>query len=539
MSFFISTIIFSGCGTGENSNEATQRSTLNNFSLAVGIVEPSLGSILGNGIDTSIPTTPTNWPTTESVGYYYIDNTHPDATDSSNTYGYPDKPRISIPTQLIAGSVVEVHGGPYSGNKSFVFNGNANEPIYVYGVGNPKLSGSSVTKIQMSGNYALFEGFDIVGGRLVTSELSNAIIRNLDIDGQSNVNLQNGVSLGGNNIVVTNIISHHHQGDDKHGLTIVKGSENIWVLNSQFHHNGGDGIQFCHGCSDNPPRNIYIGHNTAYGNRENGFDFKYGENIILSSNIAYNHQATQAGVEFCYDDSSGCTTGSSGSDGASIVIGSDGAPQNFWAIGNEVYASANGIRIEEVWNGYLINNIIHNVDAYGIQMEKSGEGPVTIAHNTIYDTPTCLSGPWQGGLLTTTIENNIFAQCPTAWIVYDQEESANNVTITNNLFYNSGGSGIIKLQNDSQTHSTASSINNQVNGDGNFIANPQFISTSEGNFSLNSGSLAIDTATDSYLTYQQDFTADFSNNENILQDFLGTLRPQEENFDIGALEYVE
>lgn len=534
----------SGCGggggtaddPGSSSDEAPLGGVASDgCGLPVGIPDPALGAALGNGIDSSIPAAPAAWPGAEAAGYYYVDNTHQAATDASNPFGYPDKPRTSIPTQLPAGSLVEVHGGPYAGAKSFVFNGSADAPVYLHGVGNPRLSGSNIV-IGLSGSHALVDGFVIVGGRLVTSGLSNAAIRDLDVDGQSTGNLQNGVSLGGTNIVVSGIVSHHHQGDDKHGLTITQGSSNVWVLNSRFHHNGGDGIQFCHGCSANPPRNIYIGRNSAYGNRENGFDFKYGENVVLSYNTAYNHRATQAGVEFCYDDGSGCTTGSSGSDGASIVIGSDGAPRNFWAIGNEVYESANGIRVEEAWDGYLIGNIVHGVDAYGIQMEKSGEGPLTIAYNTIHDVPTCLSGPWQGGPLTTTVENNIFSECPTRWIGYDQQESALAVTISNNLFYNSGGSGVIKLESSSQTHSSGASIDSQVNGGGNMVANPGFVDAGTGNFALVSGSPAIDAATASYTGYQTAFAGAFGNGANILRDFLGTPRPQGANFDLGAHE---
>src|SRR5262245_54689771 len=45
---------------------------------------------------------------------HYIDNTHPSATDTSNTFGSPDRPRRTWPYPLPAGSAVQVHGGPYN-----------------------------------------------------------------------------------------------------------------------------------------------------------------------------------------------------------------------------------------------------------------------------------------------------------------------------------------------------------------------------------------------------------------------------------------
>ncbi len=45
---------------------------------------------------------------------HYLDIVHPNATDNSNPFGSPGIPRRSIPQMLPAGSVVEVHNGPYT-----------------------------------------------------------------------------------------------------------------------------------------------------------------------------------------------------------------------------------------------------------------------------------------------------------------------------------------------------------------------------------------------------------------------------------------
>ena len=67
------------------------------------------------GIDEQASSRPAAWPGAPSVGSYYIDNTHPQASDDANPYGYPDKPRLTIPSAILltANSLVEIHGGPY------------------------------------------------------------------------------------------------------------------------------------------------------------------------------------------------------------------------------------------------------------------------------------------------------------------------------------------------------------------------------------------------------------------------------------------
>lgn len=59
-----------------------------------GIPEPSFG------IDEPRPGHPPEWPAAERLGFYYVDITHPNATGSNNDFGYPDRPRSSLPTGI-------------------------------------------------------------------------------------------------------------------------------------------------------------------------------------------------------------------------------------------------------------------------------------------------------------------------------------------------------------------------------------------------------------------------------------------------------
>ena len=61
------------------------------------------------------PSDPAEWPSAEATGYYFVDSTDVNATDA-NTYGYPDAPRLTLPSfsGLAAGSVITINAGTYT-----------------------------------------------------------------------------------------------------------------------------------------------------------------------------------------------------------------------------------------------------------------------------------------------------------------------------------------------------------------------------------------------------------------------------------------
>src|SRR5262245_45407632 len=61
------------------------------------------------GINQVAPPTPNPW-LASTPGFYYVDKSHPAATDSGNAYGSPATPRRTIPLTLPAGALVELHG---------------------------------------------------------------------------------------------------------------------------------------------------------------------------------------------------------------------------------------------------------------------------------------------------------------------------------------------------------------------------------------------------------------------------------------------
>src|SRR5687768_12062150 len=123
---------------------------------------------------------PVPYPTTVNGPYtHYLDVNHAAATDTANPFGSPSKPRRSIPLNLPPGSVVEIHGGPYSqgtfnGNTSIgIFgNGSATQPIFVRGVSTtqrPTFSRDIIT----FGSYVTLENLDILAKNIsIRSDLS-------------------------------------------------------------------------------------------------------------------------------------------------------------------------------------------------------------------------------------------------------------------------------------------------------------------------------------------------------------------------------
>lgn len=503
------------------------------YDMPIGIPVPDFGPALGNPVAVPLPARPPAWPGAAAPGYYYIDNTAANATDSANTYGYPNRPRSSIPVILPAGSVVEVRGGPYSFARDAVFNleGTASRPVFLYGVNAPVLDNPVKTVIK--GSYFVFDGFVLKDTRIQSSVMNHAVIRNTEVRG--NANTTNGVQLEGDHIVLYNDNIHHHQGDDKHGIIIAEGSHDIWVLASELHYNGGDGIQFCHACATDPPRFVYIGDNVIHGNRENGVDLKNCSNVVISQNEVYNHHQSAPGVEFCYDDGSGCTTGSSGSDGVSIVAGTAGPPSNVWILFNNVHDSNKGIRLEEVYNGIALGNVVHDVDSVGIEFGQTGEGPVTAAFNTIHNAATGFGGPWEPGVLEITMDSNIVSGISGDSISLDGIP-AELATASNNLFYNDGHSISIRWKT-RQYPASGAEIDAIAAGSGNRIGNPMFRNPAAADFHVLASGAGIDRASSMLVVLNERFRTSFGNSVSILRDFANTARSAAgTDHDIGAFE---
>ena len=89
-----------------------------------GVPEPEFG------FNEVAPTLPADW-NADKQGFYYIDRTSSNASDSNN-YGNPLKPRSSIPSTIPAGSVVVVNGN-YSKFAKITSQGSKDRPVFIKG----------------------------------------------------------------------------------------------------------------------------------------------------------------------------------------------------------------------------------------------------------------------------------------------------------------------------------------------------------------------------------------------------------------------
>ena len=291
--------------------------------------------------------------------------------------------------------------------------------------------------------------------------IDHFVFRNVEIRD----NEKNGMNIGGSNIVVTGSDIHHNQptGRDAHGIQVASGADGVWILGNTGHHNSGDALQGCHGCTANPPRNVYIGGNTFYADRENAVDFKWIENVVVEGNVFYGYESARADTEWCFEDNSRCGTWNSGSDGSAVVIGSDGTPDGIVIKDNEIYDSQVSVRVEEGLNIQIINNNQYNITATCLQLDKNGE-------NILYQDNTCNNASrgifqnWRDNF-SLTVDNNVFENLSGPAIEYESRGVCDASTLTSNTFTATGSiiCGNTAATTTSAVNALPGAANNTVN----------------------------------------------------------------------------
>ena len=153
-----------------------------------------------------------------------------------------------------------------------------------------------------------------------------------------------GFSLAGDHIWISNssALGHWAQGKDRHGFQATCGSDHIVIVDSESSGNSGDGFQAGHRCRKNRVTNIFIGGMTCNANRENCLDVKYVDGVVFSGMNSTGHGASGLGFE-------------SGSDGSSVIFGSDGDSRNAWLI-DSTTDDPIGIRVEDGDGAVILGN---------------------------------------------------------------------------------------------------------------------------------------------------------------------------------------
>lgn len=518
----------------------------------------------------------TNWPSGATTGCYYIDNTSGSCTDSSNTYGYPDKPRCTPASKAYAaGDLIYVNAGTYTSAWTVRGPGTASNPIWIAGnaTTHPKFSRSArIGSPSETGNatsYIIFENFDFIvagmsiGSTVDNSPVNNIIVRNCTFTGSGkSVNLPNqgdtsdgtafSVGAGGRNIPnspITYVVLYNSTisnfgyigdlgvGGDECGAYTTEYASYIWYLNSRINDIGGDGIAGCHLCNTEAkaPQYIFIGGNTIYTNGENCIDIKNTHNFVISENNLYGP----------HHDEQGWNTVIHSSQTGNPPI----APSNGWFIFNKVYHASSGIAFVSSprnENMYVVGNLFYDIKAsYAHTADPAYNGAAVlfvtikgngwVVDNTIYD---CDSGVkiLDGSIGATDniqVHGNIIANRSDAagYEIKIPNGKEDYVDLDYNLFHYPSGAATFYWANASRNlayiRNTAAKCTHCIEGD------PLFVSPITGDFKLKYSSPAKNASVE-HSVYNKFYTI---YGLDIRKDRNGAIRPQKSIWDIGAYEY--
>lgn len=400
------------------------------YSPPIGIPDPGMWGTT-HPIDSTAPSTATkcpSWPTGQTTNCYYIDNTHAQATDTNNTYGYPSKPRLTIPAiTYSAGSYVEIAGGPYTGDVTLIMNGTAESPIWFRGSSYTSMPDLRMKIAFVNAKYLIVENLDFNTGTKAGITLSGSIaannvcvrnskFHNLPWPG-SNSAVIGATPLQGGSIhdlvfyknlfydigdwLTTVDQDYHAINPDLWGRTPPTTVYNVWVLNNTGYHISGNLVQFngdqrdvARAIAEVPPRtetnldyfhHMYVGFNYAHHNKQDLSVTKMTRDAIISQNVSHDN----------FNGSSGTGVG---------VVFQEG-PDYVWIIFNKFYNMDYGIKqgnmsYEQFANQktFMIGNVIYNMyqkegtyssnnrykAGQGIGFEK-GNHQRWIIDNTIFD----------------------------------------------------------------------------------------------------------------------------------------------------------
>jgi hypothetical protein len=410
-------------------------SAAQSFTPPSGIPDPRWSETL-HPITAEKPALPGDWSGTNAQGCYYVDSIHPQATDTDNPNGNPDRPRLSVPSILAAGSKVFIA----TCQTAVVLKsatGTTDLPIWLVGTGIATIrTGAAGKAIAISGSssYVLVDGICMdgsgapdttgSGGFSVADGANHVCIRNCEVKnyiappynptrfGSGGAGAWyhslNGVSSGSGNvseIVVYKLTCVGNAGGQdldyesgRHAMHITGNTsgayttKNIWILDCDLSGNPEDGIQV--GQTSNSSiqaacSNIFIGRNVISRNGENAIDLKACDRVVVSRNTMQGYKSTayRAGAV-------------SGSDGSACVINDDGkGPLESWWLFNRIFECRGGIRNQAAGGKhYVVGNLVHSMQlepgdaptsggySRGVfYWQSAGNVDTFLVNNTVFD----------------------------------------------------------------------------------------------------------------------------------------------------------
>jgi Right handed beta helix region len=461
---------------------------------------------------------------------HYIDNTHNGATDDDNPNGSLDIPRLTIPNDVPAGSVVKIVGGPYT-NENTLFlreSGTQDQPIFIRGDPNsmPVLNRA----VSIRGAFIIIEFIDFNydnGTKNISIRPETAtdapLVHHVTVRGCELHNYNSdfgatgnssmiGVSNPNNNndeyvhdiVLWANYI--HDNGDatlaerDIHGVGIGANVRDLWMVDNHLHHNSGDAVQIAY--YNEPPvnisNNIYIGRNRMHEDQENAIDLKGCHHIIISQNKIYGYSGESQGVAQGY--------------GTGIVIHqADEHAENVLVLYNEISdCTASGITVSHSTNEiFLVGNIIHNnifagsdehslsspwYPGVGILVRNTGSAYVfsnliTQTHHGIVSTANNPNLFWAQNNIVTDLNDSV----ESCHLYIENSDVADTAIIDHNLFYQPETTMSIKLGSSNAIQSIEEL---PLNAGDNIQSDPLVHVSGDGVYSMGIESPAVDKGTD-------------------------------------------
>ncbi len=444
---------------------------------------------------------------------HYVDNSDPGCDDASqNGFGSPGTPLCKMPSIAPAGSVFEVHGGPYNANvgggKIRVSSlGTAALPVFVRGV-----TGTTPTlqqEIILQGEYLVFENFHVLETNFSmriqapgdATTIDHVVVRSCDLEGENAEGGFGGLGVGNPtdgatpaNVVVYN--NHiHHAGDaeffgdegtgvsgedDRHGVAVTYPAQDVWILDNHIHDNGGDSVQIGHNANFTT-HHVYIGRNYMHDEGENGVDIKQADDVIVSQNIMHD-----------FEEDFGS------SPGEGFVVHFD--PHRVWVLYNKIYNANIGLISTGCDPFFAIGNVVHDSSYRAIDFR--GPGAVHVVGNTVSRSAVGIhadNGP-NGAQLVNNVITNV---TDPAGFHIDYENTLGGLSeMHHNLLFQNGNDLQIRWGPDYA--SVAAFQAGTGKGDGLVDADPLFVDvngvddldgTGDDDFRLQVGSPAIDAGT--------------------------------------------
>lgn len=541
----------------------------------IGIPNPKVNWETLDPIEQATPETAEkcpNWPNSATPGCYFYNPEHPDSTDTSNPFGYPQKPRKTMAQgTYAAGTYMFIGGMLNTATINLLFNCTAENPCWITSntqnqggfTGNGRISLQTSSYLFIENlliadkpvNYSA-SAISISNTPNTTTSTHNISVRNNTVrnieytspDSAFSVTSRNGGTS--HDIVIynnsfTNIGAPDDTVDrDLHSLGIsindlIVGTEtyNVWVLNNIFK-DSTQGLQInARANGKERLHHVYVGFNYGEHERQRSLSTKQATHVIFSQNEVIPGVNQAAG---------GYSEGMGWSLGADYI----------WFLFNNIHNGSDGFRNSDSTGGtsatsrvFIIGNIVHDLSlnpyvtlagrlGNAVNLEK-GASTIHVVDNTFNNILAGIKTEQADTVLYA--HGNIFNKIAPG---YSFINLYTNIVLSdrhmnNNLYYDPSGNPRWNYTSSMYNSFTAwNTAYPQLNVD-SIYANPLIIDEINKNYAVAEGSPAIGANKNESTEYgYPDVYALFETlyGINIRVDYNGNPRPSAGAWTLGAFE---